>query len=70
MEEMVAEKMQMLYDFCILKPQKNHLPDPRQEAVRAMLEQCESERKMEVLLHDVLLGRETIGALLQRKGLM
>jgi hypothetical protein len=68
-EELINEKVEMLYDFCILRHRKKK-PDAREDAVRELLTECGTESRMQNVLHDVLLERITLTELLQRKGLM
>ena len=68
-EELINEKVEMLYDFCILR-HKRREPDAREDAVRELLNKCGTEFKMQNVLHDVLLERITLTELLQKKGLM
>ena len=72
LKEIIDEKVQLLYDFCILTHhgKSGKGKDKREKSVRAMLAECGTERKMTVALHDVLMGRETINQVLQRKELM
>ena len=72
LKEMIDEKVQILYDFCILVHYgKNDARiDKREKRIRAMLAKCKTERQMTIVLHDVLMGRETINQLLKRKELM
>ena len=67
MTEIICEKIQLLYDFCILMT-RYHMHDPNENRVREMLEACKSEREIERTLHDVLVGNETLAQLLARKG--
>ncbi len=66
MKTVVQEKVELLQDLCILK-RKN---DPRKKAVRQALKECGSELRMEIMLHDVIMGRKTLDELLVTKGLM
>ena len=72
LREMIDEKVQILYDFCILAHRgKNGTgTDKREKRIRDMLAKCKTERQMTIVLHDVLMGRETIDQVLQRKELM
>ena len=67
MTEIIYEKLELLYDFCILTMRANK-HDPKENRVREMLSACKSEREIERTLHDVLVGNETLGQLLARKG--
>ena len=67
MTEIIYEKLELLYDFCILTMRANK-HDPKENRVREMLSSCKSEREMERTLHDVLVGNETLEQLLARKG--
>ena len=68
-EEFVNEKVELLYDFCILRHRRGN-PDSREDAVRKLLTKCGTEIKMETVLHDVLLDRISLTELLQKKGLI
>ena len=65
----IDKKVSLLYDLCMLvKKKKNR--DPRESAVRGLLEECESPLQMDNLLHDVVRCDCTINQLLQKKGVM
>jgi hypothetical protein len=66
MKTIIREKIALLEDFRILQKKK----DPRKKIVREALKQCGSEIRMEQMLHDILVGRTTLDAVLQKKGLM
>lgn len=68
-EELINEKVELLYDFCILRYRKGK-PDAREDAVRELLNKCGTETRMQNALHDVLLERITLTELLQKKGLI
>lgn len=68
-KSIVDEKIELLYDFCKLRHRKGG-PDSREDAVRRLLEACGNEQKMQIVLHDVLMGRINLSALLKKKGLV
>ena len=52
----IDEKIELLHDFCILRPNAS-----RQEtAVRNILMSCANEHQMDIKLHNILCGDETI----------
>ena len=72
-EDIVDKKINLLYDFYILKQSKqHHFTDPRENAVRRFLtsvgSRCatieSSEHAMTVALHDVLKGEKTLEQML------
>lgn len=69
MVELINEKVELLYDFHILRCKKKK-EDPRENAVRKLLAECGTESRMQNVLHDVLLERTTLTDLLREKGLM
>ena len=68
-EELINEKVEILYDFCILRHRKGK-PDVREDAVRELLTKCGTELRMENALHDVLVGHIKLTELLKKRGLM
>lgn len=68
-EELINEKVELLYDFCILRHRRGEA-DSREDAVRELLNKCGTESRMQNVLHDVLLERTTLTDLLKEKGLM
>ena len=69
MTEIINEKVELLYDFCILRHGRGK-EDSREDAVRKLLTKCGTEIRMETVLHDVLVGRISLTELLQKKGLI
>ena len=65
----VDEKVELLYDFCKLRHKKGG-PDSRENAVRKLLEDCGTEKRMQIVLHDVIMDRISLSELLKKKGLM
>ena len=68
-EYFVNEKIEYLYDLCILK--KRHRgteADPLEEAVRAILTACKTERAMSACLHDIIFNDKPIKTLVAEKG--
>lgn len=66
MTEIIREKIELLEDFCILKRRN----DPRKKLVRKALVECGTERRMEQMLHDVIMERKTLDDVLKQRGLM
>lgn len=70
----IREKIVLLCNFCLLKHTQTSrglkCTDKRKDKIKQLLAQCTSEYQMDTVLHDVLMGRETVNQLLQRKGLM
>ena len=65
----IDKKVSLLYDLCMLvKKKKNR--DPREDAVRELLEKCETPMQMDNLLHDVVRYDCTVTQLLKKKGLL
>ena len=66
---LVEKKVNMLYDFCILRRRKGRwgkeLSDSREDAVREMLAACGTERAMTIRLHDVLKGDCSLDSILK-----
>lgn len=69
MRELIDEKINLLYDFCILK-YKRGKEDTYENAVRKLLAECGTESRMQIVLHDVLLEKTTLTELLKKKGLV
>lgn len=61
-KDFIAKKLNLLHDFCMLK--KN---DEREQRVFDILNKCESERQMDILLYDVVRFNETIDEFITRK---
>ena len=70
MTEIINEKVDLLYDFCILRHRRGNKEDARENAVRQMLKKCGTETRMQIALHDVLMDKITLSELLQQKGMM
>lgn len=70
-EDIIDNKVGILYDFGKLTYGRyNTMTDQREPLVRKMLDTCENETQMTILLHDVLMDRLSINKLLQQKGLI
>ena len=67
MKTVIAEKIRLLYEFCILSMVHHH-NDPREARVREMLSACRTEDEAQLTIRGVLLGDETLEQLLARKG--
>lgn len=67
----IDKKINILYDFGVLKGTKAYLrDDPREAKVREWLKQYETERQLDVALRDVVTGEAKLNNVLKRKGLM
>ena len=67
----VNEKIEILYDFCILKRgYNNRIPDPLEDAVRSMLTACGTEAAMTDCLRDIIYNDKPITKLLAQKGVL
>ena len=69
MTEIINEKVDLLYDFHILRHKKGEA-DPRENALRKMLAQCGNEIRIENTLREIFMERTTLSNLLKQKGLM
>lgn len=65
-EVAVEKKIELLKDLCLLAPNSKK----KTQTVRALLQSCDNEQQMTILLHNVLRGDKTLDELLQQKGLM
>jgi hypothetical protein len=63
----VAVKIEVLYDLCVLCRHGNEA-DPLEEAVRAILTTCKTERAMNNCLHDVIFNDKPIKKLVAERG--
>ena len=68
--DIIDKKVSLLYDFCILKHKKFRKPDDREEAVRKLLSQYQSEYSMTKAIHPVVFGEYSLNELLRKKGVM
>ena len=64
-KDFIAKKISLLHDFCMLKKD-----DDREQMVFDLLNKCDCERQMDILLHDVVTFKESLDDLLKRKGVM
>ena len=69
-EDVIDQKIGILYHFDALLYGKNRADDEREELVRKVLDTYESETQMTIAIHDIIWGEETIDAWLERKGVM
>lgn len=67
-EDIVEEKINLLYDFRILRRGKYKSRDSREQTVRRMLLACGNENRMETALHGIHIGDYTLNELLRMKG--
>ena len=65
LENIIAKKVHLLHDFCILEDD-----DDREDIVKDVLGRCTNGMQMDILLHDILVGKTTLDAMLQSKGVM
>lgn len=70
LEDIVQEKIWMLYDFCYLRRKNRRQHDPREEQVRQMLLACGNENRMNSAIRGIHTGDYTLNELLKRKGFM
>lgn len=68
-EEQVDKKVSLLYDMCILLKRRKGADD-REEAVRQLLSSYQTERQMDNAVHDIIVGKDTLNAMLKRKGIL
>ena len=65
----VDVKIEMPYDACILKTRhRGKDADPLEDAVRAILTACKTERAMTTCLHDVIFNDKPIAQLVEERG--
>ena len=62
----INKKIALLRDFCLLAPQHKK----KEQKVRTLLDTCDNEEQMTILLHNVLRGDKTLNELLTERGLM
>lgn len=67
-EDIVEEKIGLLYDFCYLRRGKDRAPDSREERVRQMLLACGNENRINSLIMGIHIGDYTLDEILERKG--
>ena len=67
-EEIVEEKISLLYDFRYLKHKKDTPIDPREEQVRQMLLACGNENRINSAIRGIHTGDYTLNELLEMKG--
>ena len=68
LEDIVREKIWMLYDFHYLRRKNRRQHDPRENAVREMLLACGNENRIDSALHGIHTGDYTLDELLKMKG--
>lgn len=65
-EDLVEEKIQLLYDFYVLSPCGRYKArDEREDRVRAMLSKCKTESEMMQKIRDAIHGVKTIDKILE-----
>ena len=64
LQDVIDKKVSLLYDFCILRHPKKNEADPREQSVRAALNQYGSEYRINAKMRDVLIGDASIDTLL------
>ena len=77
MDEYIREKIRHLYDFCILRytlgeaktegKRRSVKRDPREKRVRAILKTAKNENEIDIMCHDLVVGRITLNKWLERK---
>ena len=67
-EDIVEEKIELLYDFCYLRRKKDAHSDPREERVRAMFLACGNENRITSAIRGIHTGAYTLNELLITKG--
>ena len=67
-EDIVEEKISLLYDFHYLKHKKDEYFDPREERVRKMLLACGNENRINSAIRGIHTGDYTLNELLKMKG--
>lgn len=68
LEDIVQEKIWLLYDFHYLRRKKRSQHDPREEQVRQMLLACGNENRMNSAIRGIHTGDYTLNELLKMKG--
>ncbi len=67
-EDIVEEKIDLLYDFHYLRRNRNNPHDIREERVRQMLLACGNENRINSAIRGIHTGDYTLNELLERKG--
>lgn len=67
-EDIVEEKISLLYDFRILRRGKYKAKDSREHTVRQMLLACGNENRINSAILGIHTGAYTLNELLQMKG--
>lgn len=67
-EEIVEEKIELLYDFRYLRHKKDAYHDHREERVRKMLLACGNENRIDSAIRGIHTGAYTLNELLITKG--
>ena len=66
LKDEVEKKISLLYDFCILAKQKTRVRDAREKALRKILLDCKSITSMSNIVHDLIMEKCTLNAVLRR----
>lgn len=64
-KQMVDKKISLLHDFGFIEYESDIVP-----LVEGVLNKCNTENEMSVVLHDVVTYRETLTDMLKRKGVL
>lgn len=67
-EEIVEEKISLLYDFRYLRHKRDAYHDPREVQVRKMLLACGNENRIDSAIRGIHTGAYTLDELLEMKG--
>lgn len=67
-EDIVEEKIDLLYDFHYLRRNREKPHDTREEQVRQMLLACGNENRIDSLIRGIHIGDYTLNEILERKG--
>ena len=67
-EDIVEEKIDLLYDFHYLRRNRYNPHDTREEQVRQMLLACGNENRIDILVRGIHTGDYTLNEILERKG--
>ena len=68
--DIIDKKISLLYDFCILKHKRFRKPDDREDAVRKLLSQYQSEYSMTKAIRPVVFGERKLDDFLHEKGVI
>ena len=60
----INEKIEILHDLCILRPNAHR----QEDALKNILGTCKTEIQIDQKVHNVILGHETLKDLIKREG--